>query len=551
MRSPVEIVESILNNRGITDPEDIAEYFSDSPRRTYDPFELKNMREGVDLILDTVREGGRICIYGDYDADGVTSICILYQGLSHLTKNLTWYIPSRFTEGYGVSIEAIEKLAADGVDLIITVDCGITSVDEVEKAKELGMKMIVTDHHKPADILPDCPVIDPKQEDDTYRNSNLAGCGVAFKMLQGIQRTVDLPKSVVNDALDLVGMGTVGDIVSLIDENRTIVRYGLKKLNKDPRPSIKALKDAISLDEISSENISFGLVPHINAAGRMGDAGDAVKLFLSDDEAVIHDQVEKLIACNSERRRVQDKAYERCLQKVRGDEDIILLKVEGIHEGIAGIVAGKLKETFNRPVILTTPTSHGLLKGTGRSIEGLDIHGLLDAHRDSFIKFGGHRSACGFTMEECRFEELRSAVENDVKAIYARDHSLLEDRWDHEMILDLSEINMALADEIEKMEPFGEGNPAPVFLVEGVRIMYHRYMGTENQHVRFTAMADDSGVQCVLFRRASEFSTLIDGDMPLDMTGRIKSQVWNGEKRLQFIVEEIRSGRQRDQLSGC
>jgi len=543
MRDPRQIVEAILAGRGMTDAEEIAEYFSDSPRKTYDPFDLMNMREGVDLILDTVREGGRICIYGDYDADGVTSICILHQGLSHITDNLTWYIPSRFSEGYGVNMAAVEKLASDGVDLIITVDCGITSVEEVEKAKELGMKVLITDHHKPGEAIPDCLVIDPKQDGEKYPNDNLAGCGVAFKILQGIQRAADLPKTVVNDALDLVGMGTVGDIVSLTDENRTIVKYGLRKLNEGLRPSIVALSKAISLDEITSENISFGLVPHINAAGRMGDAGDAVKLFLSEDPKVIDAQVDKLIACNSERRRVQDQAYEKALSLVTGEEDIIFLKVDGVHEGIAGIAAGKLKETFNRPVILTTPTGEGILKGTGRSIDGLDIHGLLQAHGDVFLKFGGHKKACGFSMREEDFEGLKTAVEEDVKAIYARDPSIIEGRLEFEMDILPSEINIDLADELGKMEPFGEGNRAPVFLMKDVRITYHRYMGGESQHVRFTAVRDDAGVQCVLFRRAAEFASLIEGGEPLDMTGTIRSQIWNGEKRVQFIVEEIRSGR--------
>ena len=543
MREPRQIVETILAGRGLTDPEDIAEYFSDSPRRTYDPFDLMNMREGVDLILETIEKGGRICIYGDYDADGVTSICILHQGLSNLTDDLTWYIPSRFDEGYGVNMKAIEKLAADGVDLIITVDCGISSVEEVAKAKELGMEVLVTDHHKPADELPDCLIIDPKQEGETYPNENLAGCGVAFKILQGIQRAAELPKTVVNDALDLVGMGTVGDIVSLTDENRTIVKYGLVRLNEGTRPSIKALADAISIDEITSENISFGIVPHINAAGRMSNAGEAVKLFLSEDPTVINAQVDKLIACNSERRRVQDRAYESCKNEVAGDEDIIFLKVPGVHEGIAGIAAGKLKETFSRPVVLTTPVGDGTLKGTCRSIDGLDIHSLLSGHKDVFMKFGGHKSACGFTMMEEDFEGLKEAVTEDVKAIYASDPSLLEGGMDHDIELELSEINMALAEEIDRMEPFGEGNPAPVFLVRGARVMYHRYMGAEGQHLRFTAVKEDAGIQCVLFRRADEFAPLIEGDGPIDMTGRIKSQVWNGEKRLQFIVEEIRSGR--------
>ncbi len=543
MRNERDILKKLLENRGITSPEDIREFYSDSPTRTYDPFEMRNMREGVDLVLKTVESGGRICIYGDYDSDGVTSICTLYQGLKHLTDNISWYIPSRFDEGYGMNVEAVEKLAEDNVDLIITVDCGISSIEEVNRAHELGMEVLVTDHHTPGESLPDCLVIDPKQKDETYPYRDLAGCGVAFKLLQGIQRAADLPKKVVADSLDLVGAGTVGDIVPLTDENRTIVKYGLKKLNEGKRRSIRALADAISIREITSERISFGIVPHINASGRMGSAGEAVELFLSDDPTTIDTQVGKIVSYNRERRKVQEEAYEKCLTRIDGNEEIVFIRVEGIHEGIAGIVAGNIKELMKRPVILTTPIGDGLLKGTGRSISGLDIFRILSNHRESFVKFGGHSRACGFTMKDDDFDSLKSAVEEDVHNLFREEPGILDPGLEYDMKIEPEEITLKLADALEAMEPFGEGNPPPVFLLTSVVPRSPRYMGSEENHVRFSIeVGDGKWIHCVLFRHAKEYSSLVEGQMPVNITGQIKANEWNGERRLQFIIEEIESG---------
>ena len=542
MRKGRSIVEALLEKRGIDDPDEIAEYLSDSPVRTYDPFDLLNMKEGIDLIMDTIKKGGRICIYGDYDADGVTSICILHQTLSHLTDNLSWYIPSRFTEGYGMNAAAVEKIAAEGTGLIITVDCGITSCEEVKRAKELGVEVLVTDHHAPSDVIPDCIVIDPKQEGETYPFRDLAGCGVAFKIAQALQRTADLPKRVINDVLDLVGTGTVGDIVPLVDENRTIVKYGIRKLNEGSRPSMKSLAEAISIGEITSENISFGIVPHINATGRMGSAGNAVNLFLSSDDTSIKKYVDILVSCNASRRSVQDEAYKKCEELINGDEDIIMLDVMGIHEGIAGIVAGKLKETAKRPVILATPTDEGILKGTGRSIPGVDIRKLLGAYPHLFIKFGGHKSACGFTMAEENFNELKEKVREDIRCMFEEDPSLTEQGLEYEMELGPEEVTMELAEALEKMEPFGEGNPSPVFAMKSVDIKWPGYMGNDGEHVRFTVEEKGHRVQCVLFRRAKEFSSMIEGDERVDLIGSVKSHIWNGTKRIQFIVEDMKVG---------
>ena len=270
----------LLNKRGIRTEEDVEEFLSDRPQKTHDPFLLHNMEAGVDLILSVIREGGKICIYGDYDADGITSTVVMMEVLSHLTDKLTYYIPSRFEEGYGMNKAAVDRIAEMGVSLILTVDCGSVSVDEVNHAKELGMQVLVTDHHTVTDVIADCLVINPNQPDCNYPCPYLAGCGVAFKFCQALIRKAGLPKSILNRTLDVVGIGTIGDIVPLVDENRTLAKYGLRAINTSARKNLKKLIEAVGLHpgQVHAENVSFVIVPHLNAAGRMLHAKLAVEM---------------------------------------------------------------------------------------------------------------------------------------------------------------------------------------------------------------------------------------------------------------------------------
>ena len=264
------VLTGILKKRGCQTAEDIEEFLSPIPRKTYDPFAMKGMREAVDLVLQHIEDGKKICIYGDYDADGVTSVSLLYEFLSNLTRNVIYYIPSRFSEGYGLNLSAIDEIHRRGADLIVTVDCGCVSYREVEHIKELGMKAIVTDHHNVDGRSPDCIMLNPKQTDDTYPFSYLCGCGVAFKLTQGLQRTLKLPKNDINCLLDMVCVATIGDIVPLVDENRTLVKYGFDRIARGERPGLKMLIEGIGMDpsKLTSTNVAFGIVPHINAAGR-------------------------------------------------------------------------------------------------------------------------------------------------------------------------------------------------------------------------------------------------------------------------------------------
>ena len=540
MRKTEEILIDILAKRGITEAEDISEFLSDKPKKTYDPFLLLNMEAGVDLLLSEIKNGNKICIYGDYDADGVTSICVLSHVIGMLTDNFTYYIPSRFEEGYGLNKRAIKKIYDDGVGLMITVDCGSVSYDEVEYAKELGMKVIVTDHHSIENIKADCILINPKQSDCTYPFKELAGCGVAFKLAQAIQQKTGLPKSVINDVLDLVAVGTVGDVVSLTDENRTIVKYGLNKINAGGRKALKHLTKSISLPWITSENISFGIAPHINAAGRMASAKEAVELFIAKDDATIEEKVRNLIYFNTQRKKKQDEAYNIGISMISEDDNFILLHMENIHEGIGGIVAGKIKESVGKPVAIVTPSGEGYLKGTARSIDKIDLFKLLKNQESLFERFGGHRSACGFLLKEENLDLLRKGLESDVTKMLEENPDLFEKEVSWDIELTSEEITLDLAQELKKIEPFGQGNPKPIAMLKDVYIDQVRFMGEDKTHARFLAKSPyEKAIECVLFKRAQELKEMLLNGMHLDVSGTIEFQRWNGKEKVQFIVEEI------------
>ena len=540
----------LLEKRGITAPADIEEFLSDKPQRTHSPMLLEDIEAGADLILAETAKGSRICIYGDYDADGITSTSLMMSILSHLTgrEKLGYYIPSRFEEGYGLNMEAVKSIADSGYDMIITVDCGSVSAEEVEYAQQFGMKILVTDHHNITDKMAGCLLINPKRPDSRYPFRELSGCGVAFKLAQVIQQKAGLPKSVLTEVLDLVAIGTVGDIMPLVDENRTMVKFGLKIINMGGRPGLRRLAEGAGLKvgSITSENLGFIIVPHLNASGRIEDASQAVRLMIAaEGDPEIDIIVEDLLFKNQERRRIQNETYKSCSQGLDRDnpEDFILIRSEDAHEGIAGIVAGKIKDTFYRPSVILTPTgSEGqFLKGTGRSIDGVNLYELLKTQEELFEKFGGHAGACGFTMKAENFEALRKGLLAEMGRLAGANEEIFVRKYPVDMDLDYDDITIEFADQLQMLAPFGNANPKPLFRLVNVTIGDIRYMGNENQHVRFTAYdRNGSSVQCVLFNRVAEYGMSIYARRPVELIGSLESQVWQGVKRLQFMVEKIK-----------
>ena len=539
----------LLNNRGIEGEEEIAEFLSDRPQKTYDPSLLDDIEAGVDLILSEIGRGGRICIYGDYDADGITSTSLMLSILGHLMphERLEYYIPSRFEEGYGLNMEAVKHIAEGGATMIVTVDCGSVSAEEVEYVRSLGRKSVVTDHHNITDKMADCPVINPKRPGSAYPFRELSGCGTAFKTAQIIQQKAGLPKSVLTEVLDLVAIGTIGDIMPLVDENRTMVKFGLKMINTGRRPGLRKLIEGAGLKvgSINSENVGFVIVPHLNASGRIEDASQAVRLLTAaEGDSCIDEIVEDLLHKNQERRRLQAEAYKACTAGLERSSipDFLLIESDDVHEGIAGIACGRIKDTYYRPAAILTPTgSRGeLLKGTGRSIEGVNLYELLKGHEKLFEKFGGHAGACGFTMKKENLETLRQGLLENMAEIVAANDGIFVRRYPIDMEITPEELNTDFAHQLELLAPFGNGNPKPLFMLKNIAIEDVRFMGNENQHVRFTARSrGGKGIQCVLFSHAAEYGKLYYARRLFDLVGHLECQVWQGTERLQFMVEKI------------
>lgn len=531
----------LLHKRGLETEEEIQEFLSARPQKTYDPFLLLNMEAGVDLILSSIEEEEKICIYGDYDADGITATAVLMEVLSQLTGNLTYYIPSRFEEGYGLNCEALDRIKAAGADLVVTVDCGSVSCAEAAHAREIGLKLLVTDHHTIKDQMADCLVINPKQPGCPYPFKELAGVGVAFKLAQAIAAETGLDKRVVNRTLDLVGIGTIGDIVPLVDENRTLAKYGIRAVNVSQRPGLRGLIKGVSLKqgEIRSENISYVIVPHLNASGRMESARIAAKLLMTREQKNVEAGVEKLVDCNRNRKRLQEETFDQCraLVETRYRDDLFyVIDLPDAHEGITGIVAGKVKETYNRPAVIVTPTAEDCFKGTGRSIDGVNIYELLAENRDLFERFGGHSAACGFTMKKENLALLRQNLNDAMARLLAEDPALFETKLAADLDLAAEDVKLELAEQLRLLEPFGCANPQPQVRIR-VRPQSVRRMGSQGQYTRFAGVLDDGReLTCVIFKDAEAYDDILQAGRPVSLIGALNSQTWNGKTYLQLTV---------------
>ncbi len=542
-RGNTEIIDALLESRGVTGKEAMEEFLSSSPQLTFDPFLMKDMTESVDRILLALDNGENICVYGDYDADGVCGVSLMIEILRLLGAEYSYYIPSRFDEGYGLNCEAIEKIKERGTDLIITVDCGSSSYEEVLFAMELGMDIIVTDHHNLGAKPAPCLLINPKQDMCTYPDKDLSGCGVAFKLAQALnrRRPQHLSRADLNSLLDLAAIATVGDIVSLTGENRTIVKYGIRYINSKKRPGLTHLIDGAGLAgcEIKSDHIAYIIVPHLNAAGRMLSAETGVKLLTCHNEEEWKEAAENLLSNNRERKRIQDMAYEEAIKRVEEshlEDKFIVLDLPDAHEGITGIVAGKIKDKYNRPTIIVTPSGENKLKGTGRSIDGLNIYEMLSECGQLFEKFGGHAGACGFTMDNANLQPLRNALGALAVIRFNEDPSL----FDPKLIIDAEviseDLDNKLIDCLNRLEPFGHKNPKPIFVLRKVQLKDPCYIGEHRQHVRFGV----NGAQCIYFNGAEQFISLYEGGKPVDIAGYPEINRWNGCERIQFVVSDMR-----------
>jgi single-stranded-DNA-specific exonuclease len=537
------LIVQVLYNRGITTPEQ-AEAFLAPDALMGNPFQMRGVNEAVERVRRAIRAGEAIAVYGDFDADGVTATALLVQVLRSLGARAKPYIPHRIDEGYGLNLDALQQLKDDGVRVVITVDCGVRSLDEVAFGTRLGLDMIITDHHAPTETLPDAfAVIDPKQPHCKYPTKDLSGVGVAFKLAQALLRVharvpLNNQAPVSEDALlDLVALGTVADLVPLTNENRALVQRGIARLRASERPGIQALirHAALKPELLDAGHIGFTLAPRLNAAGRLEHALMAYDLLTTiyPDEAEALAQ--KLEETNRERQRLTSDLTTRARERVaaRAETDTLLFVTDPeFLEGIVGLIASRLVDEFYRPAI-AVHRGETASRGSARSISEFNIVAALDECRDVLVRHGGHAMAAGFTV---RNENL-PALEERLREIAARQLSPAElaPTLSVDAEASLSEMNWALQKSLEQLAPFGYGNREPIFVSRNVLVREARLVGTE--HLKLMLSDGQIVWDAIAFRQGSWL-----GNLPqrIDVAYQLDARTWNGETRLQLNVKDIK-----------
>ncbi len=532
-----EVTASVLVRRGYADPAD-ARRFLDGALPGHDPFALGDMREAVEMISAAVERGKRICVHGDYDADGICATALAVLLLRELNAEVAWHLPSRFEEGYGLNADTLTRLAGEGFDLVLTVDCGITAVEEVEHARALGLDVVVTDHHRPGDGFPACPVVAPLK--GTYPFAGLCGTAVVWKLAQAL---LGAEHPFLDRHLDVVALATVADVVPLRDENRALALLGLRRLAQTQKPGLLALMrvgrvDPASIDESS---IGFRLAPRINASGRLCRPEAALALLLTEDEREAQTLAEELEALNRERQAVEERILREAIAEVESWPEArrrrrgYVVAGEGWHEGVIGIVASRLVERYNRPVVMIAGGS-GDWKGSGRSVPAFDLHAGLAACAAHLKRFGGHRAAAGLTIAADRVEAFAAAFAAHADEALAEDDLRPVTRVD--AIVPGGKLNLDLCAELGRLAPFGLGNPGVLLLVDGCELADLSTVG-DGKHLRFrvrqrgrdsgSAIAFGMGGQLDRFRR----------DQRYDIAFRLQENHWNGVSSPQLVVRRV------------
>ena len=532
-----ETTATVLVRRGLDDPAEARSFLAaESPG--HDPLALGDMATAVARIRAAVAAGERICVHGDYDVDGIsaTAVCVLV--LRELGAAVEWRLPSRFDEGYGLAPETIEQLAADGVDLVVTVDCGITAVDEVSRARELGLDVIVTDHHRPADTLPDCPVVATRPSD--YPCPDLCGTGVVHTLARAL---LGDEHPALARTLDLVALATIADVVPLVDENRALAAQGLRALARTHRPGLQALMRSARVDPaaVDATAVGFRLAPRINAAGRLGRPDVALELLLTDDAAEAERLAAQLEELNRERQSVEERILREAVARVeswspaeRARRGYVLWD-ETWHEGVNGIVASRLVERFNRPVVLIAQSATGW-KGSGRSVPAFDLHGALGACSEHLERYGGHRAAAGLSIATEQLEAFREAFAAHADAVLT--DSDLRTVTPIDAIVPAHALTLELAEELDRLAPFGLGNPEPTLLVASVEAVSASVVG-EGKHLRFRIRQHErDGGSAIAFGLGKQLDRLQQPGR-YDVAFRLKENRWNGTVAPQLVVRRV------------
>ncbi|TDJ62655.1 MAG: single-stranded-DNA-specific exonuclease RecJ [Nitrospina sp.] len=547
----------LMVNRGLGDPEEARFFLNPQLDHVHDPFLMRGMDVAVRRIVEAIQNRETVTVYGDYDVDGVTSAALMVHFFRELDAPFDFYLPNRMEEGYGLNEQALDTIKARGCNLVITADTGVTALRQVAHANKIGMEVIVTDHHQIAEEgLPDAlAVLNPHQPDCTYPFKFLSGVGIVFKLAEGIRRGLldagweadRLPN--LTKHLDLFTLGTIADMAPLIDENHVLTAHGLEALRNSVKPGVIALKSVAGVDgKVDSSSVGFGMGPRLNAAGRLGQPDRGLHLLVSSDLNEAMEMAKSLDALNEERKETQKWCYEEAeylldRQVDLENENVIVLASENFHQGVIGIVASKLAEKFYRPAILIA-LQKGVGKGSARSIPSFNLVKAMTQCSEHLIQYGGHAYAAGLNIEEGRVDAFRKAMNRVGDEYLTRDNLVAELQVDATLMM--QDITQELFKEIESLEPFGQMNKVPVFLSSKVRARNVKFVGREDNHVRFRAFQGNHFRNVIGFNLAHAFQS-IDAHAPIDLVYEIRRNTWGGRDSIEIKLLDLRSSMEEKQ----
>ncbi len=538
-----ETIARLLAIRGITTFDKAKDFFRPTISMLHDPFLMQDMDKASVRLAEAIRNQEKVLVYGDYDVDGTTATSIVYTFLKQFGVDAHYFIPHLFKDGYGISVDGINKALELGASLIVSVDCGITAIEEAKFAKEKGLDLIICDHHNAGDVIPDAlAVLDPKRPDCNYPFDGLSGAGVAYKLVQAALIKLGLPASNGNQFLDLVAISIASDIVPIVDENRVLMREGLKFLNNTTRKGLQALLKLIHLEpgKISTSQIVFSIGPRLNAAGRMGDAGIAVELLIAEDDETAKKRAQELEKINLVRRTTDSDTMEQALNQIDSKINLdkrsaLVLHDSDWHLGVIGIVASRIVDLYSRPTIMLS-TVDGLVKGSARSIRGFNIYDALKQCEDLLLQFGGHEYAAGLTLEQ---ENLKDFIKRFCEIT---DCDLSMEDLKPELIidsdLDLSHVNLKFWKILNQFEPFGPNNMRPIFSSKGLRVV-----GTPsvvgNGHLKMRVAQNGSAVFDAIGFNMHEYLPAIRDSEAFDMAYVLEENTWRKRTTLQIRIKDI------------
>lgn len=546
------VITAILLNRNVSET-DIPAFMAKSMKSVRNPMLMKDMDKAVKRIKTALDKHEKIVVYGDYDVDGITSTTLMYDFLASLGADVDFYIPNRENEGYGMNIKAVNRLIKQGVKLLITVDCGITALGEVSFAKLLGMDVIVTDHHTCTERLPEdaCAVLNPKRPDCDYPFDGLAGVGVAFKLVLALAMLFKMNTTqCFNKYIDIVALGTIADIVPLLDENRIMTAKGVAAIASSSHPGIRALIKVSEADKrpFNATSVAFTLAPRLNAAGRLGSADAGVKLLLEKDYAAAEKMAQQLEEENRRRRSEEQIIYAQALEMLEADSElekkkVIVLAKNGWHKGVIGIAAARICERFYKPCILLSIDEKGVGKGSGRSVQAFNLFNALAHCEDLLTAFGGHSAAAGLTIDEKSIEEFTKKIN-----AYADNVLTAADmipKLDIDYPVTEKDISVEAAKLLEGLEPFGAGNEKPVFALENARVYAADTMGADGRHLRLRISTGDKIINCAGFSMGELAKELNAGDN-VSIAFNMDINRFRGAENVQLIIKDIKKGGHAD-----